>query len=143
MTVAITGTEATFQRAAERILPGDFAAAARAHLAQRLPEGAGAEVTLERPAGEVAITADESDPYQLLAEPLVSTVWGEVPYRVRIMRGERELRRTMLVFRVSVIAEIPVAAHDLPRGTVLELPMTWLFVANELSVPIGSGLTHA
>jgi flagella basal body P-ring formation protein FlgA len=95
-------------------------AQAEAHLRGRASD-ASVTLTVIRCSGPVRALKEPDRPLRLVADPLNANLWGEVPYRVRLMRGDHEEARSLVVLRVSAIRQVSVAARDLPRGHVLEL----------------------
>ena len=79
------------------------------------------EVQVRRDATAVDIPAIYADRVEVLAEPLTDAWWGDVPYRIRIMRGQQELARTLVVLDVQAWREVPAAARDIARGEVISL----------------------
>lgn len=133
--VSISGT-ATVKRPAERIETEAMATAAQAHLTQRFGE---AERSIEvlRSGQALVLPADRTHPVSLVAEPLTDAAWGEVPYRIRAVRGERELARALVVLKARIWREVPIADRDLVRGTVLSLTDLRL-VRRELDTATGA-----
>ena len=76
------------------------------------------EVRKVRGAGALLVPAAESPP-RLLAEALDRSPSGEIPYRVRVLQGENELARTLMVVQVSRSRRMTVAARALRRGESL------------------------
>jgi flagella basal body P-ring formation protein FlgA len=76
------------------------------------------EVRKVRGSGALLVPADEAPP-RLLAEVLDRSPSGEIPYRVRVLQGENELARTLVVVQVSRYRRMTVAARALRRGEAL------------------------
>lgn len=79
------------------------------------------EVQVRRDATPVDIPAAYTEQIQVYAEPLTDAWWGDVPYRIRIVRGESELARTLVVLDVQAWRKVPAAARDIGRGEVISL----------------------
>lgn len=120
ITIQIEGDAATVSRQVDRVSVSQLHDAAMAHLRSRLPSNAEVTIDVTRPATAQQLPSDAAE-LQLVAEPLVAAVWGEVPYRIRLVRNDVEIRRAMVVMQVRVAAQVPVAAHDLARGAILGL----------------------
>jgi flagella basal body P-ring formation protein FlgA len=110
---------ATVVREAEVVTATRIEEAAMAHLMTRRDDRE-VDVSILRHPVALSVPAAES-PVSLEAEPLSAAWWGQVPYRVRLMRGDVEVGRTLVVFRVNSWREVPVAARDLSRGHTLSL----------------------
>lgn len=77
----------------------------------------GDEVTITtlRSGGAVTVPAGGVDP-TIIAEPLDAAQSGDIPFRVRVMRGEHELARSLVTLRVVRHRTMLVAARALKRG---------------------------
>lgn len=118
-TAEVTGT----CRLARRPLRFDaeaLAEAARHHLEKRLTGPVREVRLLRRPQG-LTLGDDAAASATLEAEPLTADLWGEVPYRIRVLRGGRELGRALAVFTVRATRRVAVAVRDLPPGHRLDL----------------------
>lgn len=99
-------------------IPGsDLDGAVVAALAARAGEGA--EVVLRRACGDLAIPADIDRTWRASVEPLVAQTVGEVPVRVRLLRGDHEVARTLAVAEVRLLADRAVATRALRRGEII------------------------
>lgn len=77
-----------------------------------------AEVTLQRASGPLTV-ADDGTPLVIQATPLDRGRVGDVAFRVRLVRGDDELARSLVVLRVKRYARVVVLATDVRRGAVL------------------------
>ena len=77
-----------------------------------------AEITLQRASGPLTV-ADDGTPPVIDATPLDRGRVGDVAFRVRLMRGEDELARSLVVLRVKRYARVVVLATDVRRGAIL------------------------
>jgi len=116
----ITG-EAVVRRAIDEYDSAAVAAAARDHLARWIGDAVEFEVALRRVSGPLSTPSLAERPTRLEAEPLVNDPWGEVPYRVRLLRGEDELARGLVVLESSAMRRQPVASRELPAEHALAL----------------------
>jgi len=80
--------------------------------------GDDSEVTLQRASGPLTIADDGSAPV-IDATPLDRGRVGDVAFRVRLMRGDDELARSLVVLRVKSFSRVVVLATDVHRGSVL------------------------
>jgi flagella basal body P-ring formation protein FlgA len=85
---------------------------------------AGAEGGLETVAtkvrdGGAVIVPDDALPTRLVAEALDHSAGGEIPYRVRVLRGESELARTLVTLQVTRYRAVAVAARNLRSGELI------------------------
>ena len=108
------------RRASEQLSAGDLNDVAIAHLLDRAQDRQ-IEVRIRRAATPQIVASDALHPVTVRAEPLTSAWWGDVPYRLRIMQGEREVARTLSVLEVNAWREIPVALRGIERGATLSL----------------------
>lgn len=90
----------------------------RAASAVVVRSGEDTEVTLLRASGPLAVGDDGSEP-RIEATTIDRGQVGDVPLRVRLLRGERELARALVVLRVRRFAHITILENDLRRGTVI------------------------
>jgi flagella basal body P-ring formation protein FlgA len=67
--------------------------------------------------GPLAVSEDA----RLVAQPLIRAASGRIPVRVRAYDGAREVGSGLVVLDVRRFRRVPVAAVDLPRGTVIGL----------------------
>ncbi|MFW5828807.1 MAG: hypothetical protein ACOCXA_00980, partial [Planctomycetota bacterium] len=67
----------------------------------------------------VTVPADDEAPARLQAEALTSNELGERPFRVRVLRGQQELDRCLLVLQLQRPVPVATVVQDLPRGHVL------------------------
>ncbi len=72
-------------------------------------------VTTLRSSGSVTIPAGGAD-IILLAQALDNSRSGDIPFRLRVMRGETEVGRALITLRVVRHREMTVAARALRRG---------------------------
>jgi len=85
---------------------------------------AGAEGGLEtvatrvRDGGALIVPADDL-PTRLVAEALDRSPGGEIPYRVRVLRGESELARTLITLQVTRYRAVAVAARNIRAGELI------------------------
>jgi flagella basal body P-ring formation protein FlgA len=71
--------------------------------------------TVLRHSGAVSIAAGGD--YRLLADALDKQPSGDIPVRVRVLRGEVELARSLITLRVQRFRLLAVTTRALPRGT--------------------------
>lgn len=90
----------------------------RAATAAIVTSGDDAEVTVQRTSGPLSIADDGSAP-RIEASPLDRGRVGEVACRVRLLRGEDELARSLVVLRVRRFSRVAVLTVDVKRGVVL------------------------
>lgn len=114
--LAVDGST-VLRRFIESVPGSDLDAVVVAALAARAGEGA--EVVLRRCCGDLAIPADIDHSWRASVEPLVAQTVGEVPVRVRLLRGDHEVARTLAVAEVRLLADRPVATRALRRGEVI------------------------
>ncbi len=93
-------------------------AAARAVLLHADDE---ARIGLVRSSGPLIAGDDGHGDQRLVAESLDRSAVGEVPLRIRLLAGTRELSRALLVLRVQRLAAVAVVAAPLRRGQPLTL----------------------
>ncbi|TVR14241.1 MAG: flagella basal body P-ring formation protein FlgA [Planctomycetota bacterium] len=79
------------------------------------------EVQVSRDATAFAIPAIDADRVEVRVEPLTDAWWGDVPYRIRFLRGEHELARTLVVLNVQAWREVPAVSRDIRRGEIISL----------------------
>ena len=77
-----------------------------------------AEVTLVRASGQFAF-GDDGKAQQLVAEPLDRGTVGEVPLRVKALRGDRELARGLVVLRIRRFAQVVMLEADVHHGQAI------------------------
>lgn len=96
-----------------QVIPDDdLIAAARALIAA---DGDDLTITTLRSAGAVTIPAGGADP-RIVADALDSARIGDIPFRVRVLRGEAEIARSLVTLRVVRHRTMLVAARSLKRG---------------------------
>jgi flagella basal body P-ring formation protein FlgA len=112
---AVVAGACILRRSARTFPAADLAAAA-----QTVAASAGGVVasTVLRPGSAIEIPAGGAET-SILAEPLDRRQLGETAYRVRVMAGERELGRTLVVLDVRRWRDALVASQPLTRGTIL------------------------
>jgi flagella basal body P-ring formation protein FlgA len=69
--------------------------------------------------GGALTVPDDAQGIRLVADALDNRVSGEIPYRVRVMRGEVELGRTLVTLSVVRYRSVAVAAHVIHQGDVI------------------------
>jgi flagella basal body P-ring formation protein FlgA len=77
--------------------------------------GDDAEIVLVRASGQVSFGDDGTVP-ELRAEPLDRGTVGEVAIRIKVLRGDRELARSLVVLRVRRFAQVVTLGVDLHHG---------------------------
>lgn len=80
--------------------------------------GEDVDIVMQRASGPLTI-ADDGSPPVIDATPLDRGRVGDVAFRVRLMRGEDELARSLVVLRVRRYARVVVLATDVRRGALL------------------------
>ena len=90
----------------------------RAATAVLVHAGDDAEVTLQRASGPLSIADDGTAPL-IEATPLDRGRVGEVALRVRLLRADTEVARSLVVLRVRRYAQVTVVAVAVRRGAVL------------------------
>ena len=91
---------------------------ARAASAVIVRGGEDTEVALLRASGPLAVGDDGTEP-RIEATTIDRGQVGDVPLRVRLLRGDVELARALVVLRVRRFARIAVLETDLRRGTAI------------------------
>ena len=109
----------TVRRAATTLESQALAASARDALTERVGDGS-ARIEVRRPPRSLVVASDLLPQLEYDLTPLTADLWGEVPYRIRVMHEERELGRAMVVFHVTVSRSVPVAGRTLESGHVLQ-----------------------
>lgn len=109
--------EARVQRAIDSVSAEALEAAVIAHLAANA--GVGAEITFRRPPSALIVPADDGEAWTIAVDPLVNRSIGEVPVRLRVCRGGRDLARALVVAHVALIAEVAVPVRPLARGDLI------------------------
>jgi len=99
-------------RRGQVITEQDLIGAAKALIA---PEGDDLTITILRSSGVVTIPGGGSDPV-LSAQALDTGRSGDIPYRIRVLRGEVELARALVTLRVVRHRQMTVAARAIRRG---------------------------
>ena len=112
--------ESSVMRASEQLAGTELSDYAIKDLRERAKDRQ-IEVRVRRSAMPQIIAVDPVHPIVVRAEPLTSAWWGDVPYRLRIMQGDREVARTLCVLEVNAWREIPVAVRGIERGAELSL----------------------
>ncbi len=97
---------------------GADALVAAAVAAAASESGAETVATRVRDGGAV-IVPDDAVPTRLVAEALDRAAGGEIPYRVRVLRGESELARTLVTLNVTRLRAVAVAARSMRAGEVI------------------------
>jgi flagella basal body P-ring formation protein FlgA len=112
--LAIAG-ECVVARRGIDISEEDQVAAAKAVVAS-----AGDEVTVSllRVSGALLVP-DGGLPVRLLAEALDRHASGDIPFRIRVLRGEVELARSLVTLRIVRHRMQPVAARAIRRGEII------------------------
>ena len=78
------------------------------------------EVEVEKVRGSGALVVPAfAQPPHVVADALDRSPAGEIPYRVRVLQGDNELARTLVVVKVSRYRRMTVAARTLKRGEML------------------------
>jgi flagella basal body P-ring formation protein FlgA len=104
---------------AQRVFTAEqLAAAAIAHAKTKHEEAI--RIKLARACDAIAIPADDQTPARLIVEPLTHADTGELPYRVRILRDQRELARELVVLHLYRQVTMLVTVVDLPRSHILK-----------------------
>ena len=106
------------------ITPAQLAAGVRSDILDRLKDYAAAEaidISVLQEGAALSVNDETDNPHSLLFEPLQSALFGQVPYRARVMRGQRELGRTLLIMKVAVRKIVTVARRDMQRGHVVSV----------------------
>jgi len=111
--------EALVRRGVESVSAEALEAAAREHLVATA--GIGAEITFRRPPSALVIPADDGEAWTIAVDPLVNRSIGEVPVRLRVCRGGRDLARALAVAHVAQVAEVAVPVRPLARGDLIGL----------------------
>jgi flagella basal body P-ring formation protein FlgA len=112
--LSISG-ECQLSRRARTIGADDLVAAAAA-LAKA--GGGEVEVATVRTSGAMLVP-DDAQPPRIVAEALDRALSGEIPYRVRALRGDAELARGLVVLKVDRFQTAMVAARSIHRGEAL------------------------
>ncbi len=76
------------------------------------------KISVLRHSGAVAIPAGGSE-HTFVVDALDKQLIGDIPVRVRVLRGEREFARALITLRVERHRTVVVAARALRRGDVL------------------------
>jgi flagella basal body P-ring formation protein FlgA len=79
------------------------------------------EVTVARKPAPIIVPADDDAEIYLKAEPLTNSLSGEMPYRVRVLRNDREIGRSLVVLTARTFRTVAVAARTMSSGTLLGL----------------------
>ena len=114
--VAVTITGQTLVSQPLRTISVD--AQVQAATAVLVHAGEDVEIVMQRASGPLTIADDGTAPV-IDATPLDRGRVGDVAFRVRLMRGEDELARSLVVLRVRRYARVVVLATDVRRGAVL------------------------
>jgi flagella basal body P-ring formation protein FlgA len=107
------------QREAQTFAEDDIVGAARQQVLATI--AGDVEVTVARKPVPILVPADEEAETTLKAEPLTNSISGEMPYRIRVMRNDRELGRGLVVLTVRTFRTVAVAARTMRSGTLLGL----------------------
>jgi flagella basal body P-ring formation protein FlgA len=107
--------ECAVSRQGQVISEAELVAAARGAIRA---DGDEVVITTLRSSGAVTVPAGGSA-VVLAAETLGQVQSGDVPVRVRVLRGESEIARALLILRVVRQREVLVATRAIRRGTIL------------------------
>lgn len=107
----VSGTSEVSRRG-QLVAEADLVAAAAATI---IANGDDLTVTTLRAGGSVTIPAGGVEPV-LVAEALDAAQQGDIPFRVRVLRGEVELARSLVTLRVVRHRTMLVAARAIRRG---------------------------
>lgn len=107
----VSGTSEVSRRG-QVITESDLVAAARSIITA---DGDDLTITTLRSGGAVTFPAGGAEP-RILAEALDASRLGDIPFRVRVLRGDTELARTLVTLRVVRHRTMLVAARALKRG---------------------------
>ncbi len=118
LAMVITG-RGVVRRAATTLASETLARTARDQLVARIGDGS-ASIEVRRPPRSLVVPTDLVSQLHYDITPLTADLWGEVPYRVRVMHEQRELGRVMVVFHVTVSRAVPVAVRPLTAGHVIQ-----------------------
>ena len=99
-------------RRGQVIAEGDLISAAKATI---IADGDDLTMTTLRSSGNVTVPAGGAV-IAIVAEPLDQTRSGDIPFRVRLMRGEAEVSRALITLRVLRHRTMTVAARTIRRG---------------------------
>jgi flagella basal body P-ring formation protein FlgA len=114
--VLVQAGECRLRRSARAFQEEEFVQAAIAEFIVRQgPLEADARMSLRRAPAQVSLAADREHPFELVAEPLGTADWGELPYRIRILQGGAEQRRVLLVLHLERFRDVLVVTRDLRR----------------------------
>ena len=116
----VTG-EATVRRAQVIVSQVDMGAAAISALreVQGIPEQA--ILTVARTSDPMVFGRDDSQPHRLDVQPLGRRTFGQIPVRLRALRGEAEVARGMVVVNIAYSRKVVVATRELSQGHVVGL----------------------
>jgi flagella basal body P-ring formation protein FlgA len=106
-------------RVARRALVIGADALVAAAVAAAGAEGAGETVATRVRDGGAVIVPDDELPTRLVAEALDRAAGGEIPYRVRVLRGDNELARTLVTLKVTRYRAVAVAARSIRGGELI------------------------
>lgn len=84
-------------------------------------EGREVQAEVLRAARVLTVPAYADDRTKIVVERMTADWWGEVPIRIKVMRGERELARTLIIFKIEAYKRVVVAERNLPPGHTINL----------------------
>lgn len=116
-TVTVSGV-CTVQRQVRCISETELAEAASAAVRGDATDP-GLRITVVRTSGALRVPADTQA--HLAATALVQARIGEVPYRVQVLNGNRELARGLVVLLVGRSGPVVQAARPIARGQAIDL----------------------
>ena len=116
ITVQVSGSAQVVQ--ARRSIPVE--AQVRAATAVVTAPGDDVEVKLVRANGSLVV-GDDGQPADLRADVIEPGSSGEIPVRIRVMRGEREEARSLVVIHVRRFRRVAVLVTDIARGQPIGL----------------------
>lgn len=117
--VTVSGHVAV-RRASETITAEMLNEAAIAHLNGRSGDRQ-VEVSLRRAATPQILAADDRFTTEIVAEPLTDSWWGDVPYRLRLLRDGQEVARSLAILEVHAWREVPVTLNPISRGAQVSM----------------------
>ena len=116
ISILVSGTAQVVQ--ARRSIPVE--AQVQAATAVVTAPGDDAEVKLVRANGSLVV-GDDGQPADLRAEVIEPGASGEIPVRIRVMRGEREEARSLVVINIRRFRRVAVLVTDIVRGQPIGL----------------------
>lgn len=109
--LAITG-QCDLARRGRQISQDELVAVAKSHIPI---EGDTVTITVVRSTGAVTIPAGGSEP-SIEATAMDNARSGDIPFRMRVLRGEVELGRALITLRIVRERDVLVAARAIRRG---------------------------